>query len=161
MLTLGLRISEAVTLTVRAIDSRQMVIRLVSKGNKERLLPLPPALLEALRTFWRTHRHPHWLFPNRRGTDTVNRQAVRNAFAAARDTLGLDRAFTPHSLRHAWASTMLQHGTELRYLQLLLGHASLSSTEVYTHLTTPMQDQLRTQCDRLCQDLLPEGGRHV
>jgi integrase/recombinase XerD len=161
MLTLGLRIFEAVTLTVGAIDSRQMVIRLVSKGNKERLLPLPAALLEALRTFWRTHRHPHWLFPNRAGTDTVNRQAVRHAFAAARDSLGLDRAFTPHCLRHAWASTMLERGTELRYLQLLLGHANLSSTEVYTHLTTPMQDQLRTQVDRLCHDLLPEGDRHV
>jgi site-specific recombinase XerD len=56
---------------------------------------------------------------------------------------------------------MLQQGTDIRYVQLLLGHASLSSTEVYTHLTTPMQDQLRTQVDRLCCDLLAEGGRHV
>ena len=56
---------------------------------------------------------------------------------------------------------MLQHGTELRYLQLLLGHASLSSTEVYTHLTIPMQHQLRAQVDRLCHQLLPKAGRHV
>jgi integrase len=101
LLTWGLRLSDAATLTVQAIDSRQMVVRIISKGNRERLLPLPAALLAALRDYWRTHRHPQWLFPNRRGTGGLDRHALGRAFAAARDACGLNPTYTPHCLRHA------------------------------------------------------------
>ena len=159
MLTLGLRIGDVVRLTVQAIDSRQMVVRVLGKGNKERVVPLPPRLLEALRQYWRTHRHPRWLFPNRTGTACLSRQTLHCAFVLARDRLGLDRTLTPHVLRHTFATTLLQQGTDIRYVQLLLGHSTLAATQIYTHLTTPMQDQLRQQLHRLCTGLLPEAGR--
>jgi site-specific recombinase XerD len=157
MLALGLRIGDVVVLTVNSIDATQMLVRVIGKRNKERVLPLPQTLLVALRRFWLTRR---LLFPNRRATAPLCVQSLRHAFNQARDTLGIPKNIKPHSLRHGFATHLLENGVDIRIVQILLGHASLRSTEIYTHLTKPMCDNLRHQLDRMFADLFTEGGNH-
>jgi integrase/recombinase XerD len=139
----GLRISEAVTLPVSAVDSRQMLLRVVGKRNKERILPLTESILQMLREVWKSHRSRRWLFPSRRPTTHLPDASARAAFNQARDACGFNSNFRPHSLRHSFATHMLQRGVDVRIIQILLGHSSLRSTEIYTHLTEPLRDQLR------------------
>ncbi len=160
MLALGLRIGDVVVLTSDSIDASQMMVRVIGKRNKERVVPLPETLLEALRQFWLTHRHPRLLFPNRRGTAPLSVKSLRNAFSQARDSLGISKKITPHSLRHGFATHLLENGVDIRIVQMLLGHASLKSTEIYTHLTKPMCDNLRHQLNRMFADLFTKGGSH-
>ena len=160
MLALGLRIGDVVALTVDSIDAPQMLVRVIGKRNKERVVPLPQTLLVALRKFWLTHRHRRLLFPNGRGTAPLCVKSLRQAFNQARDTLGMAKAIKPHSLRHGFATHLLENGVDIRIVQILLGHASLRSTEIYTHLTKPMCENLRHQLDRMFADLFTQGGRH-
>jgi len=160
MLALGLRIGDVVALTVNSIDAPQMLVRVIGKRNKERVVPLPQTLLVALRKFWLTHRHPRLLFPNGRGTAPLCVESLRQAFNQARDTLGMAKAIKPHSLRHGFATHLLENGVDIRIVQILLGHASLRSTEIYTHLTKPMCENLRHQIDRMFADLFTQGGSH-
>jgi len=160
MLSLGLRIGDVVALTINSIDATQMLVRVIGKRNKERVVPLPQTLLVALRRFWLTHRHPRLLFPNRRGTAPLCQKSLRHAFNQARDTLGIPKTIKPHSLRHGFATHLLENGVDIRIVQMLLGHASLRSTEIYTHLTKPMCDNLRRQLDRMFADLFTQGGNH-
>jgi integrase/recombinase XerD len=139
----GLRITEAVTLPISAVDSKQMVLRVIGKRNKERVLPLTEAILEMLRAVWKTHRSPRWLFPSRRLLTHLPDATARAAFIQARNACGFDANFRPHSLRHSFATHMLQRGVDIRIIPILLGHSSLRSTEIYTHLTEPLRDQLR------------------
>ena len=161
MLALGLRIGDVLALTVQSIHATQMIVRVIGKGNKERILPLPQTLLVALRAFWTTHRHPRWLFPNRNGTGPLSQRSLRRAFNQARDSLGIHKNITPHSLRHGFATHLLEKGVDLRVVQILLGHTSLSATEVYLHLTKPMGDDLRRRLDSMFSDMFPEGGDHA
>ena len=160
MLALGLRIGDVVPLTVHSIDATQMLVRVIGKRNKERVLPLPETLLAALRRFWLTHRHRRLLFPNGRGTAPLCVNSLRHAFNQARDTLGIPKTIKPHSLRHGFATHLLENGVDIRIVQILLGHASLRSTEIYTHLTQPMCENLRNQLDRMFADLFTQGGSH-
>jgi site-specific recombinase XerD len=161
MLALGLRIGDVLALTVQSIDSTQMIVRVIGKRNKERILPLPETLLAALRRFWTTHRHPHLLFPNRNGTSPLCEKSLRRAFNKARDSLGINKTITPHSLRHGFATRLIENGVDIRIVQMLLGHASLRSTEIYTHLTKPMCENLRNQLNHMLADLFTEGGDHA
>jgi site-specific recombinase XerD len=136
-----------------------MIVRVIGKGNKERILPLPQTLLVALRVFWATHRHPRWLFPNRSGTGPLPQKSLRRAFNQARDSLGINKNVTPHSLRHGFATHLLENAVDIRVVQMLLGHTSLSATEIYLHLTKPMCDDLRSQLNSMFSDMFPEGGR--
>jgi integrase/recombinase XerD len=133
----GLRISEAVTLPISAVDSKQMVLRVIGKGNKERLLPLTEPILLMLRDVWKIHRSQRWLFPSRRPVTHLPDATARAAFNQARDACGFDSDFRPHSLRHSFATHMLEQGVDIRIIQMLLGHSSMRSTEIYTHLTNP------------------------
>ena len=160
MLALGLRIGDVVPLTVDSIDAPQMLVRVIGKRNKERVVPLPQTLLVALRKFWLTHRHPRWLFPNDRGTAPLCVKSLRHAFNQARDSLGIPKSIKPHSLRHGFATHLLENGVDIRIVQILLGHASLRSTEIYTHLTKPMCENLRKQLDRMFADLFTQGANH-
>ena len=160
MLVLGLRIGSVLALTVQSIDATQMIVHVIGKGNKERILPLPETLLTALREFWITHQHPHLLFPNRNGTAPLCERSLRNAFNKARDSLGINKNITPHSMRHGFATHLLENGVDIRIVQMLLGHASLSSTEIYTHLTKPMCNDLRNRLNIMFADLFTEGGSH-
>jgi integrase/recombinase XerD len=160
MLALGLRIGDVLALTVQSIQATQMIVRVVGKGNKERILPLPQTLLEALRTFWTTHRHPRLLFPNRTGTAPLCQRSLRRAFNQARDSLGINQNVTPHSLRHGFATHLLENGVDIRVVQMLLGHTRLRSTEIYTHLTKPLCDNLRHRLNGMFSDLFTKGGGH-
>jgi integrase/recombinase XerD len=154
----GLRITEAVKLPVSAVDSKQMVLRVIGKRNKERILPLTESILQMLREVWKTHRSRQWLFASRRLTTHVPYTTARVAFIKARDACGFNANFRPHSLRHSFATHMLQRGVDIRIIQILLGHSSLRSTEVYTHLTEPLRDQLRKLLHQTTDGLF-EGRR--
>ncbi len=161
MLALGLRISDALKLTVQAVDSKNMIVRVIGKGNKERLLPLPPALLRALRAYWPSHGNSHLLFPNRKGTAPLCEDSLRRAFNDARDRLGISKRITPHSMRHGFATHLLEQGTDIRIVQMFLGHARLASTEIYTHMTVPMRDDLRVRLDGMFEDVFAGGPTHA
>ncbi len=138
-----MRITEAVTLPISAVDSKQMLLRVVGKRNKERVLPLTESTLQMLRQVWKTHRSQRWIFPSRRLMTHLSDASARAEFIQARNACGFDAGFRPHSLRHSFATHMLQRGVDIRIIQILLGHSSLRSTEIYTHLTEPLRDQLR------------------
>jgi site-specific recombinase XerD len=149
----GLRISEAICLRPEQVDAQRGVLRIVGKGNKERLVPLSPSLLQAMRLVWKTHRNPQWVFalgPNR---SHPYQRSVRSAFDLACRQAGLSD-LTPHNLRHAFATRLLEQGVELRLVQILLGHASIRSTQVYTHLTDPLRQQLRPKLAQLADGLV-------
>jgi integrase/recombinase XerD len=125
----GLRVSEACALKSAAIDSRRMTIRVeAGKGGKDRYTMLSPTLLAALRDYWKAARPVDWLFPGDRPGEPLSRFAVERACREARERAGIARPVTPHSLRHAFAVHLLEAGTDLRTIQLLLGHRNLSTT---------------------------------
>ena len=154
----GLRIGEAITLPVTAVDSNQLVLRLIGKRDKERALPLTESILEMLRKVWKTHRSSKWLFPSQRITTHLPYATAHTAFEKARSECDFDDNFRPHSLRHSFATHMLQQGVDIRIIQILLGHSSIRSTEIYTHLTEPLREDLR-QLLRQTTDGLFEGRR--
>lgn len=154
----GLRTGETIKLPVTAVDSKQMALHLIGKGNKERVLPLTESILEMLREVWKTHRSKQWLFPSRRIVTHLCYQTARNAFLKARSECGFDDKFRPHSLRHSFATHLLERGIDIRIIQILLGHSSIQSTEIYTHLSKPLQENLR-QLLRETTEGLFEGRR--
>ncbi len=154
----GLRISEAVTLPVTAVDSKQLLLRVIGKRNKERALPLTESILDMLREVWKTHRSKRWLFPSRRIVTHLPDTTARAAFNKARSECSFDDNFRPHSLRHSFATHMLQRGVDIRIIQILLGHSSIRSTEIYTHLSEPLREDLR-QLLRQTTDGLFQGRR--
>jgi integrase/recombinase XerD len=150
----GLRIGEAVGLEVGAVDSEHGVLRIVAgKGGRDRRVSLPLPILEALRALWRTHRHPRWLFPNRRGTGPVDTDVIAATFRAAAAEAGIRERVTSHVLRHSYATRLLEQGVDIRVVQILLGHRSIASTAHYTHLTEPTRANLRPILDRLMRGL--------
>lgn len=133
----GLRISEAVRLTPAAIDSERMVIRVAEgKGRKDRYVMLSPKLLDTLRDYWRRTRPKQWLFPGDLRGQPISTDAVANACRIARRQSKIEKPVTPHALRHAFAVHLLEAGADLRTIQLLLGHRSLSTTARYLRLAT-------------------------
>jgi integrase/recombinase XerD len=133
----GLRVSEAVRLRPAAIDSQRMVIRVeAGKGRKDRYVMLSPRLLQLLREYWRRTHPGEWLFPGDRPGEPITRFAVERACREARARSGITRPVTPHSLRHAFAVHLLESGTDLRTIQLLLGHRNLSTTARYLRIAT-------------------------
>jgi integrase/recombinase XerD len=153
MYACGLRIGEATKLEISAIDRANKVLRIVGKGNKERLVPLPQPVLDALGRLWRRHRNRRWIFPNQCGDGPLNQRVLANSFADAAAAIGLRRVVTPHTLRHSYATRLIENGVDIRVVQILLGHASISSTAIYTHLTTPTRASLHSLLDRLMTGL--------
>lgn len=140
----GLRISEGIHLQVSQIDSEYMRLHIYQgKGNKDRYVPLPQRTLILLRQYWATHRHGKWLFPGKPGNarplamakGSVAASTVNRAFNAALTASGVQKRATVHTLRHSWATHLLEAGVHLRFIQTWLGHQYLSSTAIYTHLT--------------------------
>jgi integrase/recombinase XerD len=128
----GLRIAEAVRLTPAAIDSQRMVIRVEQgKGRKDRYVMLPPKLLDMLRDYWKRTRPEQWLFPGDRLGQPICPLTINHTCRQVRVRCGIGKPVTPHSLRHAFAVHLLEAGTDLRTIQLLLGHRNLSTTAKY------------------------------
>ncbi len=133
----GARVSEALHLRAPDIDSQRMMIRIEQgKGHKDRYVQLSPKLLELLRAYWRKVRPREWLFPGQVPNQPLRREAVGQAVTHASERAGLTKATNPHSLRHAYAVHLLEAGTDLRKIQLLLGHRSLATTARYLLLAT-------------------------
>jgi integrase/recombinase XerD len=153
----GLRVSEACGLCVGDIDSGQMVLHIRhAKRGRERYVMLGARLLEALRTYWRTRRPAGpALFPGRAGRATLSRYAVARAMRGAVRRCGIDRRATPHTLRHCFATHLLEQGVDLRTVQVLLGHASIRSTTLYLHVTMARVQRLASPLDRLPTVLAP------
>ncbi|NTW98092.1 MAG: tyrosine-type recombinase/integrase [Oscillochloris sp.] len=146
----GLRLLEGVRLRVPQIDSARMQLHIqAGKGNKDRYVPLPPRLLPLLRQQWCTHRNPVWLFPSpgrsgeERATATaaMDESALQKAFRLAVAEAGLHKPASIHTLRHSWATHLLENGVNLHLIQVWLGHSSPTTTTVYTHLTRKAEQQ--------------------
>jgi integrase/recombinase XerD len=140
----GLRLLEGVRLQVAQIDSARMQLHIqAGKGNKDRYVPLPPRLLPLLRQHWATHRNPVWLFPrpgtsgDQRATATVpmEQSSLQKAFRRAVREAGIHKPACIHTLRHSWATHLLESGVNLHLIQVWLGHSSPQTTTLYTHLT--------------------------
>lgn len=154
----GLRISEAIALTSPAIDSRRMVIRIEQgKGQKDRYVMLSPTLLEILRAWWRRERPTSWLFPGDRPGEHITRSAVEEACHKAQRRSHLAKPVTPHSLRHAFAVHLLETGTDVRTIQLLLGHRSLATTARYLRIATSKVCSTTSPLDLLPRPTTPDG----
>lgn len=135
MYATGARVGEAMRLDVADIDSRRMNILVArGKGNKQRLVPLSQNLLQELRGWWRTHRDPVWLFPGGLPGEPLTEGTLQRAFAEAAKKAGITKAATSHSLRHTFATELLEGGVDLLIIQKLLGHTSLHTTLLYTHV---------------------------
>jgi integrase/recombinase XerD len=157
----GLRISEARTLG--AIDRANRTLHIIGKGDKERRVPLPQPGVTELGRVWLTHHNRRWLFLNRAGTRPVSYDVLartlaptgqaRGLKAHAARAAGITRRVTPHMLRHSYATRLIEHGIDLRTVQILLGHQSIASTAIYTHLTEPIRVKLRTLLDELMTGL--------
>ena len=147
----GLRVSEACGLRVEDIDSRAMLLHIRhAKRGRERCVMLSPRLLEALRAYWRQCRpRGPALFPGRNGQGTLSRHAVARAVSEAAYQLGLGDWVHPHTLRHCFATQLLEQGVDLRTVQVLLGHGSLRSTLLYVHVTTARIGRVKSPLDQL------------
>jgi integrase/recombinase XerD len=133
----GLRVSEATHLKVTDIDSQRMMLRVdQGKGHKDRYVMLSPRLLETLRTYWRSAHPTLWLFPGDLPDQPITRGAVELACQKAHRASDITKPITPHSLRHAFATHLLESGTDVRTIQLLLGHRSLATTSRYLKVAT-------------------------
>ena len=153
MYTCGLRISEVTTLEVGAVDRANQVLRIIGKGEKQRLAPLPQPVLDEPGRLWRSHHNRRWLFPNRRGDGPINQRVLSRSFAAAAVAAGIQRRVTPHTLRHSYATRLIENGVDIRIVQILLGHAKIATTAIYSHLTTPTRASLHSLLDRLMTGL--------
>lgn len=158
----GLRLAEGTNLAVADIDSaRQMLHVRHGKGAKDRYVPLPKRTLEILRQYWTTHRNPLLLFPSpghgdvplSTSTEPMARSSVQQAFRAALKASRLNKRASVHTLRHSWATHLLEAGVNLRLIQEWLGHSSPATTSVYTHLTVKAEQLGAAAINQLMSDL--------
>jgi len=153
----GLRISEAVRLKVADIDSERMVIHVaLGKGQKDRYVMLSPKLLQILRAWWPVHKPKQWLFPGDRVDSCISSDAVELACQKAHQRCGIAKPVTPHSLRHSFATHLLESGTDVRTIQLLLGHRSLATTARYLRIANTKVCSTTSPLDLLPQPVAPE-----
>jgi len=152
----GLRASEAVGLKVSDVDSDRGVIRVEhGKGGKDRNVMLSAQLLGILRVYWRLARPPMWLFPRRDGNGPIHVQVLHTACRSARIAAGIDKRVTVHTLRHGFATHLLENGTDIRIIQVLLGHNHLSSTARYTKVSSGLIRRTVSPLDRLKLEVVP------
>lgn len=146
----GLRIAETLQLQITDVDSARMVIRVEQgKRKKDRYTVLSPVLLSMLRHYWWAARPVSYLFPGRRLDRPVSVATVQRACRAAQELAGIPKAVTPHTLRHSFATHLLEAGTDVRVVQALLGHSSLRTTALYTHVSNQLIRQTVSPLDRL------------
>ncbi len=146
----GLRISEALALELRDIDSQRMVITVRhGKGDADRQVALSEVLLEALRTYWLAYRPARCLFPGGDPEKPMVSSTIQRALKAARVRAGIAKPAGPHVLRHSYATHLMEAGTDLRVIQTLLGHRSLRTTQIYTHVATERLRSTRSPLDAL------------
>jgi len=166
--SMGLRLGEGLQLQIGDIDAlrRRVHIR-NAKGNKDRLVPLPTKTLQVLREFWSVHKHPTFIFPNRkRGLKNahlvnshLDRGGAQVAMRAVVKSLGIKKRISCHSLRHSYATHLLEAGVDLLELQKILGHVSLLTTSKYTHLTLHKTEQADKSINKLMNNFNISWGK--
>lgn len=156
----GLRLLEGAHLQVPDIDSGRMLLHIHGKGGKDRYVPLPDRTLELLREFWKTHRSRPWVFPaTTRGLKPgmeihpLTDSSLQKAFKRALKRTGISKRAHIHSLRHSYATHLLEMGVNLRIIQESLGHLSARTTQIYTHLTKEARDAVIHPLNELMNDL--------
>ncbi len=133
----GLRLREATHLTAKHLDSQRMQIQVHGKGNKERRVPLSPRLLKELRAYWKATRPTGYLFPGRTADVPLSGTVIQRACKQAAADANLNKAVTPHTLRHSFATALLEAGVDLLAIGRLLGHKSFTTTMIYLHVRRP------------------------
>ena len=152
----GLRVGEATRLKVSDIDSERMMIRVnEGKGLKDRYTLLGDRTLEVLRLYYKAYRPLDWLFPGRNPSEPVSVSSVQRVFKASVYRAGIKKKVSVHTLRHCFATHLLESGTDLYYIQRLLGHCSAHTTSVYLHITGRDLSKIRSPIDLLGDDQKP------
>ena len=158
----GLRLGEGVRLQVADLDSQRMLVHVhLGKGGRDRYVPLPDRTLALLRRYWASHRHPRWLFPAstprgvplREASGPISTSSVQKALRSACMESGIQKHVSVHTLRHSYATHLLEAGVHLRRIQAYLGHASLASTSIYTHLTRDGEQQAAATINQVMDQL--------
>ena len=156
----GLRIAEALALQIPDIDRERMLIRVrQGKGAKDRYVPLSETLLEQLRCYWRCYRPACWLFPSTDPGRALTAGTVQKVCNKAAGKAGLNKKVTPHTLRHSFATHHLEAGTNLKTIQVLLGHRNLNTTSIYLHVAAQAPGQSRKALDLLAPALEEQAKR--
>ena len=146
----GLRVSEVASLKVSDIDSKRMMLRVdQGKGRKDRHAMLSPVLLDLLRDWWRIARPTAWLFPGRDPLQAMSTRQLTRACHAAAVMADIKKRVTPHTLRHSFATHLLEQNVDIRVIQVLLGHSKLETTALYTHIATNTIRTVMSPLERL------------
>src|SRR5213080_4532384 len=157
----GLRVSEVVALKISDIDSKRMVIRVEQgKGRKDRYVMLSPHLLELLRTWWRAARPQGWLFPGRDRVQPMTTRQLNRACHAAAHRAEIDKRVSLHTLRHSFATHLLEQNIDIRVIQVLLGHAKLDTTALYTRVATKTISEVMSPLEHIAlklKEIRPPG----
>jgi len=150
----GLRISETARLKVSDIDSKRMMVRVQQgKGGKDRYTILSKTALECLRQYWRQYRPKEWLFEGQKEGTHVCLSSIRQIFVEAKERAGITKPVSPHTLRHSFATHLIETGTSLHHVQLLLGHRSPTTTTVYLHVSRMNLAQVTSPLDSIPEEL--------
>jgi integrase/recombinase XerD len=157
----GLRAAEVISLKVSDIDSKQMIIRVEQgKGGKDRNVMLSPSLLDLLRTWWRAARPQGWLFPGRDPAQPMTTRQLNRACHAAAQMADINRRVSLHTLRHSFATHLLEQNIDVRVIQVLLGHAKLDTTALYTRVATKTISQVMSPLEHIAlklKEIRPPG----
>jgi len=146
----GLRVSEVANLKVSDIDSGRMMLRVEQgKGQRDRDVMLSPRLLALLRDWWRAARPQVWLFPGQNPINPITPRQINRAVTAAKDLAGITKRVSPHTLRHSFATHLLEQGADIRVIQVLLGHAKLETTALYTRVAVSTIRDVESPLERI------------
>ena len=146
----GLRVSEVANLKVSDIDSQRMMLRVEQgKGQRDRYVMLSPQLLQLLRDWWRAALPPVWLFPGQNPINPITPRQLNRAVTVAKDLAGIAKHISPHTLRHSFATHLLEQGVDIRVIQVLLGHAKLETTALYTRVAVNTVRDIKSPLERL------------
>jgi integrase/recombinase XerD len=146
----GLRVEEAVQMKVANIDGERMMVHVQkAKGKKDRYVPLAEMTLSTLREYWKKEQPKEWLFPGKGTSGYLSKGSAQKVFYAAAARAGIKKRVSIHSLRHSFATHLLEAGVDIRYIQEILGHANLKTTEIYTHVSKKKIEKIVNPLDRI------------
>ena len=145
----GIRIGEALNLTINDLDSDRMLISIRrGKGEKDRMVPMASNVLKLLRVYYKEYKPVNYLF-NGNDNGSYSATSVRNVLKRAVYKSNIKKNVTPHTLRHSYATHLLEKGTDLRYIQVILGHSSVKTTEIYTHVSTKNLQAIKSPIEEM------------
>ncbi len=146
----GLRVSEVAKLKVADVDGKRKMLHIkASKGRKDRYSLLSETALEILREYWRQYQPRNWLFPGAKPNSHIHTRSIQKIFSNVRQKAGIHKQVSVHSLRHSFATHLLEDGTDICYIQELLGHKKLETTEIYTHVSTRDISRIQSPLEKL------------